>query len=91
MTPMQQPVAQYVPVGHIASLVHIGSPDGHAVEPLQLAGRSLGSCPGHRIQLVPPHCEVPHVVLFVHVLHFVGSLSVAVPHSGEVVGLMMMS
>src|SRR4051812_34641292 len=89
MMPMQQPVEQNDPLPHVELSVHVASPVGHTAM-LQLAGRSLGSWPGHRMHEVPPHVEFPHDGTFVQVLHFVGSLIVVGPHSGEVVGLMMM-
>src|SRR5262249_13025954 len=90
MMPMQQPFAQYVPVGHAWPAEHTVSPFGHVL-PLQFGGRSVIGSPGHSTQVVPPRSPPLHIGLGVQRRHFVGSASVCAVQFGEMAGLISMS
>lgn len=78
-------------MGHALSVVHVVWPFGHVVMPLQLDGRVVGSCPGHRTHVWPPHTGLPHSVFLTQRRHFVGSPSVVGPQPTESNGLIRMS
>ena len=69
MVPMQQPFEQYVSTGQLPSGMHSMIPDGQVEPPLQLDGSVLGSWPGHRMHVCPPHSGLPHCVFFTQRLH----------------------
>jgi len=59
--------------------------------PLQLIGKVVGSCPGQRMQVWPPHTGLPHCVFLTQRKHLVESPSVVGPQPIESAGLIRMS
>lgn len=88
---MQQPFEQYVFAGHSMFAPQTVVPVGQVCVPLHSAGSELGSCPGHRMQVSPPHSVGPQPVLFTQRKHFVGSARFSSVHSGDVDGFVAMS
>lgn len=87
---MQQPFEQYVLVGQLSFAPHTVVPVGHCCM-LQPGGSVLGSWPGHRMQVVPPHSVLPHDVTFVQRLQMFGSARFVSLQPGDVDGLIAMS
>ena len=88
---MQQPFEQYVLGPQTPPAPHTVVPLGQVAVPPQLVGSVLGSWPGHRMQVVPPHSSLPHAVFFVQGRQAVGSARFVSSQFGEAEGLVRMS
>jgi hypothetical protein len=66
-------------------------PVGHVELPLHEGSSVLGSWPGQRTHVVPPHVLPPHAVLFTQRLQTFGSPMLAAVQFGETSGLMSTS
>ena len=80
-----------MPAGHATPFAQLVVPVGQDVMPPHDAGRSLGSWPGQRMQVWPPHCVLPQSATFVHDLQMFGSLIVDRLQPGDVFGFVAMS
>ena len=87
---MQQPFEQNVCDGQVPPAPQTVVPIGHCW-PVQLDGSVLGSWPGHRMHVLPPHVLLPHDVIFVQRLQMFASAMLVSLHPGDVAGLIRMS